>query len=221
MAQRAFGSDANRLINTTDECCAIACKAEAVIESFQLPLCESHLIESYRQAREYIQVKRDRAEQGEPLSPELPVFVEMVKLPFGICPVCDLLGLHRDKVTGAVMCCHGECGYSADRAEFDRLCQERIAAASAVQEVVYYVRFGDRVKIGTTKDLKQRLVHIPHDEVMATEPGGIFVEQQRHKQFKHLRAKVGTNREWFQLTAELAEHIAGIKARAALVESAT
>lgn len=214
VTQRAFGNDANRLGNDGEvKCCALACNAPAVMESFQLPFCESHVIEAYRQARQYIQTRRDLAEQGEPISPELPVFVDLIKLPFGICPACDLLGLQRDKVSGMVICCHPECDYTADRAEFDRLCQQRIASASAIQEVVYYLRFGDRVKIGTTKNLAKRLPDIPHDEVLATEPGGVYVERQRHQQFRHLRAKVGHNREWFTLTPELAEHIAAVRAR--------
>ncbi|WP_227979963.1 GIY-YIG nuclease family protein [Nocardia spumae] len=206
-------SDAGSRRSELDVCCALACDAEAVIESFQLPMCEFHLIESYRQSLQYIRVQRDMAERGGPISSELPALAEPIKGQFGICPECAHRTLCRDKVEGAVICAFSDCDYSADRDQFDRLCQERIDSASAQDEVVYYIRFGDRVKIGTTTNLAKRLPFIPHDEVMATEPGGIYVERQRHKQFQHLRAKVGHGREWFQLTPELADHIAVMRSR--------
>lgn len=79
----------------------------------------------------------------------------------------------------------------------------------AVGALVYYVRFSDRVKIGTTHNLAKRLADVPHDEVLATEPGGLILERQRHEQFAHLRV----HREWFTLTPELADHIAAVRAR--------
>ena len=72
---------------------------------------------------------------------------------------------------------------------------------------VYYMRFGDRVKIGTTTNLLLRLEAIPHDELLATEPGSMALEKQRHKQFKLLQV----NGEWFRHTGALAEHIAGLR----------
>lgn len=75
--------------------------------------------------------------------------------------------------------------------------------------VVYYVLFGDRVKIGTTTKLRKRLTAIPHDRVLATEPGSYDVERQRHAQFRHLRE--GRNREWFRYEAELVDHIRGLQ----------
>lgn len=215
MAQWAFGTDASRMGDDIEGCRALACDATSAIASFQLPLCEYHIIESYRQALEYIRMQRDRAEMGESITLELPQVVEPVKLPFGICPSCERGGLCRVKSSGEVMCGNHDCGYTANREEFDRLCQERIETASALREVVYYVRFGDRVKIGTTKNLQDRLAFIPHDEVLATEPGGVYVERRRHAQFKHLRARVGRSREWFSLAPELTDHIAAVRAREA------
>ncbi|MEV6432591.1 GIY-YIG nuclease family protein [Nocardia sp. NPDC051463] len=91
-----------------------------------------------------------------------------------------------------------------------KLCDQRARKMTEHDEVVYYIRFGDRVKIGTTKNLEKRLIAIPHDEVLATEPGGLYVEQQRHKQFAHIRV----HHEWFDLTPELSEHISAVRARA-------
>lgn len=76
------------------------------------------------------------------------------------------------------------------------------------QSVVYYVRIGKVIKIGTTINLKQRLGDFRLDasdgELLATEPGNRVLEQRRHKQFAHLR--IG-RREHFQETQELREHI--------------
>lgn len=60
--------------------------------------------------------------------------------------------------------------------------------------VVYYVRFGDRIKIGTTINLASRMTAIPHDEILATEVGGRDIEQRRHRQFGHCRI----HGEWFR-----------------------
>ena len=91
----------------------------------------------------------------------------------------------------------------------DRLAEQDTQAAllewakpEPERSVVYYVRFGDRVKIGTTTQLKTRLVNVPHDEVLAVEPGGFELERQRHNQF----ATHHVVREWFGVHPELMAH---------------
>lgn len=79
----------------------------------------------------------------------------------------------------------------------------RIKAERETKSVVYYMRIGDRVKIGTTIDLDRRVREIRPEEVMATEPGGVEVERQRHGQYGHFR----TTGEWFRLHGSLREHI--------------
>lgn len=69
------------------------------------------------------------------------------------------------------------------------------------------MKFGDRIKIGTTTNLLKRREAIPHDEVLATEPGDRSVEGKRHTQFRHLRVKG----EWFRIAPELLAHIERIK----------
>lgn len=69
-------------------------------------------------------------------------------------------------------------------------------------QVVYYLRFGDRIKIGTTTDLPQRLQALPHDELLAIEPGGMTLERTRHLQFADLRV----TREWFEAAPVLFSH---------------
>jgi len=75
--------------------------------------------------------------------------------------------------------------------------------------VVYYLRFSDRVKIGFTTDLSVRAPQIPHDEVVAAEPGSFALERQRHEEFTAERL---TERgEWFTLTPRLAFHMANVR----------
>ncbi len=71
-------------------------------------------------------------------------------------------------------------------------------------DVVYYLRFGDRVKIGTTANPRQRLARIWHDQLLAFERGGRRLEQRRHQQFRADRL----GGEWFRLSAPVLEHIA-------------
>lgn len=78
-----------------------------------------------------------------------------------------------------------------------------------IEDVVYYVQFGDRVKIGTTRNLAQRLAALPHDRLLATEPGGRDLEQSRHRQLR--ASRVAGQREWFHMTDEVLAHIGSLK----------
>lgn len=72
---------------------------------------------------------------------------------------------------------------------------------------VYYLMIGpSTVKIGTTKNLLQRLNALRTDlqYVVAIEPGGYSVESQRHRQFDSER--IG-RREDFRLSDRLKQHI--------------
>lgn len=73
--------------------------------------------------------------------------------------------------------------------------------------LVYYMRIGNRVKIGWTKNLKGRLKSIFPEELMAVEYGGQAVEAERHGQFADLR----TRGEWFRLEYPLTDHIAALR----------
>ncbi|MGO2747935.1 hypothetical protein [Microbacterium sp.] len=54
-------------------------------------------------------------------------------------------------------------------------------------DVVYYLRFDRRVKIGTSRQPRRRLARIRHDEILAFEPGDRTVEQRRHHEFATAR----------------------------------
>lgn len=68
---------------------------------------------------------------------------------------------------------------------------------------VYYILFGDRIKIGVTTNLLGRLDGLPWDRVLTVEQGTRELEQKRHRQFAAYRV----NGEWFQRGEELLRHI--------------
>lgn len=78
-------------------------------------------------------------------------------------------------------------------------------------DVVYYIRYEGRVKIGTSANPRLRLAALPHDEVLAFERGGRELEQRRHAQFAGLRF---AGSEWFRLSEELLLHLAVVGADA-------
>jgi hypothetical protein len=74
-------------------------------------------------------------------------------------------------------------------------------------DVVYYMRLGNRIKIGCTSNLTERLSAINPEELMVTEPGHRQLEFERHCQFRELR----THGEWFRFEEPLVSHIAGLR----------
>lgn len=77
--------------------------------------------------------------------------------------------------------------------------------------LVYYFRFADRIKIGTTTNIRRRATVIAHDELLAVELGDRFKEAERHGQFKDARV----NGEWFDATPELVAHAAALRTQEA------
>lgn len=94
----------------------------------------------------------------------------------------------------------------------ERSRQERAleSARSEGRMVVYYVRIGHYIKIGTTTSFKYRMVSLMPDEILATEPGHVELEKARLKQFAHLKIPLG--RERFRPAPELLDHIKMIRA---------
>lgn len=76
----------------------------------------------------------------------------------------------------------------------------------APNEVVYYVRIHDYVKIGTTRHLPSRMLNLraEPEQVLAAEPGGRELEKQRHQEFA---AERRGRREDFDLSDRLKQHI--------------
>lgn len=109
---------------------------------------------------------------------------------------CDLCGALRGFQLETGWVC-GNCGWQVGRHVDHELPPPQI-------HLVYYLRLGERVKIGTTFTPRQRFAALPHDEVLAFERGDRVLEQQRHVEFAADR--LGTS-EWFSLTPRLSVHI--------------
>jgi hypothetical protein len=69
--------------------------------------------------------------------------------------------------------------------------------------IVYYIRRGPVIKIGTTAEAASRFTDLMPDEILAFEPGGYAEENLRHAQFAHLRCRG----EHFRPEPELLEHV--------------
>lgn len=88
---------------------------------------------------------------------------------------------------------------------------KRITSTRVHAPVVYYVLIGDVMKIGTSTNLRARmLTYPPHRRLLATEPGGRDVEAQRHREYSHL---LTAGREWFRFEQDLAEWVQGLRAK--------
>jgi hypothetical protein len=69
-------------------------------------------------------------------------------------------------------------------------------AAQTAPGYVYYLRIGDRIKIGWTSNVWQRTkAYPPNAELLATHPGTRETEKLMHAKFAHLLVD---GREWFQ-----------------------
>ena len=91
-----------------------------------------------------------------------------------------------------------------DVAKAQQACQAESRAER--EHVVYYVQFSDRIKIGTSICVLGRLDNIPHDTLLAIEPGR-EVEQQRRREFADDRL----TGEWFRPSPALLAHIDGLR----------
>lgn len=104
-----------------------------------------------------------------------------------ICTVRRCLG-QRDERSNFGLCeahiaeaAHDHIKTLAPQVESESARTERQARES----VVYYVQLGDRIKIGTTTNLANRLrsFYALPDQLLAIEPGGLVRERERHQQF--------------------------------------
>jgi T5orf172 domain len=76
-------------------------------------------------------------------------------------------------------------------------------------DVVYYLRFRDRIKIGTSGNPRSRLSQLRYDELLAFERGDRAVEQRRHAEFSSQRFP---GSEWFHAHEALTAHIQRLRA---------
>lgn len=116
------------------------------------------------------------------------------------CPVC-----HRSIPAGPgvpVACSNPHCW---EDAWWNAPAPDADVPARRGTDWVYYIRFGNRIKIGTSSNLKGRLSTLPYDEVLAIEPGSYDLERLRHAAFAEYR--IDGQAEWFRDTEDLREHI--------------
>lgn len=90
----------------------------------------------------------------------------------------------------------------AEAPQVDDATVELLAEPSSV---VYFIRMGDLIKIGTTTNLRRRVMglSLTMKHVLATVRGGWVVERELHERFAHLRE----HGEWFRAEPELLRFI--------------
>lgn len=76
---------------------------------------------------------------------------------------------------------------------------------------IYFIRFGDRVKVGYTTNPDQRLRGLPHEQVIGIVPGTRADEAGWHK----LLADFHVVGEWFRADAELLAILKRVVSRSA------
>lgn len=179
------------------ECCHPNCHAPSMDNiASQIPLCERHLMTAYRATNKMLSSEKAKQQEYQ-LLPSEADFIP------GPCPACGISGLLVHLANGFVTCKAGNCTYECP---VNKFCSDRkmlMGIAAADRHVVYYMRLGNRAKIGTSRNLKKRIANIQPEDCMAYEHGDRHVELQRHKQFAHLRV----SGEWFELADELVRHV--------------
>lgn len=99
-----------------------------------------------------------------------------------------------------------------DVALFDwRTCEQASDTRKPPSSLVYFIKVGQFVKIGTTTNLSSRInsfqIGCPYEfTILATIPGGRREEQGFHRKFSHL-SHTG---EWFRMEGELAAFLAEV-----------
>lgn len=178
-------------------CCHPDCYKPAFVDmATTIPLCEEHVYVVYRETNRMLGTKTGMDQQYE----LLPMEAEFIP---GPCPGCGTTGLLVGMANGIVECRAAACGYSQERSKFGAQRRTLMGLAAGRRSVVYYMRLGNRAKIGTSRGLAGRLASINPEDCMTFELGGRALEHRRHEQFRHLRV-VG---EWFDLTPELVRHV--------------
>jgi len=69
--------------------------------------------------------------------------------------------------------------------------------------LVYFIKFSERIKIGFSTNVENRMKNLPHDEILALIPGTVSDEQALHKKFDAIRI----TGEWFANDPRLTDFI--------------
>lgn len=188
------------------ECCHPSCYAPAQDRvASQVPLCEQHIFEVYRATHQLYLAENPKGEEYALLPSE------QQQIP-GPCPSCGICGYLAVTVTDRVRCLNAQCKYEAWIDEFETLRRRLLFDAAADQNVVYYIKFRDRVKIGTSGNLKRRWTELVAAEMLyGFEFGAHTLEHRRHRQFAQYRT-VG---EWFEDNSHIRAHVNNVCSLAA------
>lgn len=110
-----------------------------------------------------------------------------ISLPIGLCPAC------RAQLILPIATYY--------EARLDEAMTQAVQARKTLRSersVVYFIRFGDRFKIGTTINLDRRMMEIQHDEVLLVIPGSHDIERVQHQRFTAHQVRG----EWFEWNPE-------------------
>lgn len=123
-------------------------------------------------------------------------------------------GIHLDEATVVIAIKLGEQRHSRDVAAATGRAATAAAMATTYSShrqspIVYYIRRGDVIKIGTTTNPRSRFKNLMPDEILAFESGGRKEEAARHEQFGSCR--VTMKGEYFHPAEKLMEHIAALR----------
>jgi ribosomal protein S27AE len=125
------------------------------------------------------------------------------------CPACNVCALMASTADRTATC--DSCGQTVSADELrlalgaaDPFGRKIRPGSRPPSSVVYYIRFGDRIKIGTTTSLNSRLASLPHDEILLVEPGSYDLERHLHRRFNRYLV---AGREWFEAAPELLQFI--------------
>lgn len=187
------------------DCCHPTCSAPAQdLVASPVPLCEQHIMDVYKATNKLLTIGKSSDEYAL-----LPMEQDMIP---GPCPACGLCGYLAVSITERVHCLNASCRYEAWVDEFETLRRNLLFQAAGKSDVVYYLKFRDRVKIGVTNNLKRRCSEIVTVElVYGFELGSLEVERRRHRQFAESRM-IG---EWFEDTPRIRAHVNNVCALAA------
>lgn len=189
-----------------DVCCQPSCDGLASTQiASQVPLCEIHILDVYKSVNHLLTVHHPKQDEYALLP------MEQHQIP-GPCPSCGHTGYLMLSVTDVVRCLNASCNYEASAAQFESIRRNLLFDLAGSRSVVYYVKFRDWVKIGTSRNLKSRAKGLAGVEMLyGFEWGSYRLERKRHDKFAAYR-RFG---EWFEDNQHIRAHINNVCATAA------
>jgi hypothetical protein len=195
----AGSSPRPRLVDVfADVCSQPSCDAAAYTHiATQTPLCEQHIYDVYRATNQLLVVENPKRDEYALLP------AEQQQIP-GPCPACGHAGYLMHTVTDQVRCLNAACYYEAHLTQFEAIRRNLMFELAGKRPVVYYIKFRDCVKIGTTRNLRKRWSGLTATEMLyGLEFGDQRLERRRHSKFAPYR----TYGEWFEDNQHIRAHI--------------